>query len=74
MANYIGIVAVGTIFEAILYIGWFTPEAITPKTIYNNSKFNWFGSWFYFILLGIVSPVLFIIKTLNWLFRMGREK
>ena len=71
--NCLGTIAVGTIFEAILYLGWFAPEAITPQTIHDNSNFNWIGCWFYFILLGIFSPVLFCIKTLNWLFRMGRR-
>ena len=72
MYNYIATIIVGTLLEGALTV-WFK-ATITPKTIYESSKLTWIGCWFYFILLGLFSPVVFVIKTLNWLFRMGREE
>lgn len=56
---------------------------ITPKYFYEEWELNWFGSWFMFILLSIVSPICTIIKLVyitwcliyygvKWLFTVGR--
>ena len=58
-----------------------------PADFYESAKMNWFGSWFCFILLAIVSPFGFFIKLLlyfvvilfyiaefiKWLFTVGRK-
>lgn len=44
---------------------------ITPSYFYDKGM-NWFGAYFCFILLGIVSPIMFIFKILRWLLTVGR--
>ena len=55
-----------------------------PSSIYKVSKINWFGCWFIYIVMSILSPVLFIMKLfimimiilcdfVNWLFTVGRK-
>ena len=59
-------------------------DFVTPIYIYENSEMNWFGCWFFFILLSIFSPFMFIMKILiycwvhiynflDWLFHVGRK-
>ena len=56
---------------------------ITPRWFYEIWELNWFGSWFMFILLSILSPLCTIVKLLyviwygisngiKWLFTVGR--
>lgn len=44
---------------------------LTPSYFYDKGM-NWFGAYFCTILIGIVSPAMFIFKLLRWLFTVGR--
>lgn len=49
-------------------------ELIIPSVIKENTSMNWFGCWFCFILLGAVSPLLFIIKIFYILCHIGTKE
>lgn len=49
------------------------PHLLTPTYFYDKGL-NWFGAYCCVILLGIVSPFMFIFKILKWLFTVGRDK
>jgi hypothetical protein len=72
------IMAVASVFEITKV------DMITPKWIYINCGYNWFGSLFCFILLSAFSPICFLVKILyfviigikcsiHWLFTVGRD-
>ena len=83
----IGILTGGWVITAFIIEAWLTDdfeEVIFPSTIYENSNFNWFGCWFLFILLSILSPVGFIGKIvgiicylvytfIKFIFTVGRD-
>lgn len=47
---------------------------ITPNELHRNWKtVNWFGCYVSFILLSIISPLMFIIKVIIWSFTVGRK-
>ena len=56
-------------------------EVYTPKYFYHCKGYNWFGSWFVFILKTIVAFPFYIIITLGviiyrfikWLLTVGRK-
>lgn len=56
-------------------------EVYSPKDFYDNEGYNWFGSWFVFILKSITAFPFYIIGTLGlviyrfikWLFTVGRK-
>lgn len=56
----------------------------TPKTLYDNTHMNWFGTIFCFVLIRLVSPAVTVcglITTIvgytwtfvEWLFTVGRD-
>ena len=62
----------------------FIQYTFCPRALYDNTKMNWFGCWFIFILIGILSPLVFSLKILAfvcvkvcmgivWLFTVGRK-
>lgn len=64
--------------------GWDEPAVYSPELIYDNTKMNWFGCWFFFVLIRLVSPlftiiglimvpILYIIDFIKWLFTVGRK-
>lgn len=63
---------------------WEEPMAYSPKVIYDNTEMNWFGCWFCFISIRLVSPlftifgliiipIAYLIDFIKWLFTVGRE-
>lgn len=63
---------------------WDEPAVYHPELIYENTKMNWFGCWFCFILIRLVSPlftifallmmpILYIVDFIRWIFTTGRE-
>ena len=63
---------------------WDEPVVYHPELIYENTKMNWFGCWFCFILIRLVSPlftifallmmpILYIVDFIHWLFTVGRK-
>ena len=63
---------------------WDEPVVYSLNLIYENTKMNWFGCWFCFILIRLVSPLVTIIGLLTmlllyvrdfirWLFTVGRK-
>lgn len=47
---------------------------ITPNELHRHWKnINWFGCYVSFILLSIVSPLMFLVKVIIWLFTVGRN-
>lgn len=47
------------------------PHLMTPSFFYDMGM-NWFGAYVCVVLIGIISPTMFIFKTLKWLFTVGR--
>ena len=58
---------------------------VFPSDIYNNTKMNWFGCWFCFILLKLFNffgtfillsgiCVLYVVSFFHWLFTVGRKE
>lgn len=54
-------------------------EFVTPRWFYENIKLNWFGSCLAFVLLSMISPVVFVLKIIfviflgiRWLLTVGR--
>ena len=82
MVILIGFLAFTTLVDLLCIT---TPhEIIFPSSIYRCTKMNWFGCWFLYILLAILSPLVFICKWLvigmyyltkwiKWLFTVGRK-
>ena len=46
---------------------------LTPRFFYKKGM-NWFGAYTVTILIGLISPTVFIIKILKYLFTVGRYK
>jgi hypothetical protein len=57
----------------------------SPTVLYENTKMNWFGCWFCFIVIRLLVPfntivllvlciVYFIYTFFNWLFTVGRKE
>ena len=75
----------GSIIEiAVIAETWRTGAVSSPRVIYENTRLNWFGCWFLFILLrlfniwatlvGLVAQsYCFIVAFIKWLFTVGRE-
>ena len=72
------------IFIAALIESNFIQYTFCPRALYDNTKMNWFGCWFIFILISILSPLGFSFKVLAfvcvkfyegivWLFTVGRK-
>ena len=77
------IIGIGTIVDIIMCAC--DMGILIPSDIYENTKLNWFGSWFLYILFIICSPFTFILRLLvisvfflivgiKWLFTVGREE
>ena len=47
---------------------------LTPIHLHNYTKMNWFGCYATWLLLGIVSPIIFIIKLGWFIFHIGKFK
>lgn len=45
---------------------------LTPIHLHHWTKMNWFGCYASWILLGIVSPVAFVVKLCWFLFHIGK--
>ena len=56
----------------------------TPKMIYDNTRINWFGSIFCFLIIRLISIgataagliiciVIYICALIEWLFTVGRD-
>ena len=43
---------------------------LSPARMKTHSTMNWFGCWACYILLGIISPLMFIIKSIYNLFHI----
>lgn len=78
------IVILGTIFEAILANNYNISIIATPNDFYENTKMNWFGCWFCYILIRVFSPIVTVIGSvvlaicailtfIEWLFTVGRK-
>lgn len=78
------IVILGSIFEAILANKYNISAIATPNDFYENTKMNWFGCWFCYILIRVISPIitvigggivviLAILTFIEWLFTVGRK-
>ena len=78
------IIILGSIFEAILADHWGETAISTPWVLYENTKMNWFGCWFCYILIRILSPIVTVIGSIlliicsiltfiEWLFTVGRK-
>ena len=74
----------GTIIETAIASGWGENEITTPRVFYSNTNMNWFGCWFCYIIIRIISPfitgcllVFYIIFEIccfiHWLFTVGRK-
>lgn len=37
---------------------------LTPLSLYKNTKLNWFGTIFIYLLISIASPILFLAKII----------
>ena len=57
----------------------------SPTVLYENTKMNWFGCWFCFIVIRLLVPIntvvllaaciiYFIYIFFNWLFTVGRKE
>lgn len=50
---------------------------LTPSEIYENTNLNWFGCVFVWFLEFVINPFMWIgitmVKTIVWLFTVGRE-
>lgn len=79
--------AIGSVIEGVIADKITDDIAIFhPGELYKNTEMNWFGCWFCFILLAIISPFGFFIKLLlyfvvilfyvaefiKWLFTVGK--
>ena len=84
VATLVLIVILGSIFEVILASKCNVPVIGTPNELYENTKMNWFGCWFCYILIRVFSPVVTIIgggifiicsvlTAIEWLFTVGRN-
>lgn len=76
MSDYIILIILWLGMSVSLEIGLSVDEfnsvhLLTPSYFYDKGM-NWFGAYSCVILIGIVSPVMFIFKTLKWLFTVGR--
>ena len=78
------IVILGSIFEAVLADHWGETAISTPKVLYENTKMNWFGCWFCYVLIRVISPIVTVIGSvilaisvvltlIEWLFTVGRK-
>ena len=45
---------------------------LTPIHLHYWTKMNWFGCYASWILLGIVSPVIFVVKLCWFIFHIGK--
>jgi hypothetical protein len=77
-------VLIGTTIEVAIAESWGENEIATPKVFYSNTNMNWFGCWFCYIIIRIVSPfitvcllIFYIIFKIccfiHWLFIAGRK-
>ena len=62
-------IVIGVVIEGII-AGTICNELLIalPYDFYYNTKLNWFASWLYYILLGIINPFGFAIKLLMIIF------
>ena len=77
-------IVLGSIIEAVVADNYGEDVISTPKVLYDNTKMNWFGCWFGYILLRIISPLVTIFGVIliticcifsfiGWLFTIGRR-
>lgn len=77
-------VLIGTIIEVAIAECWGEDEIAIPKVFYSNTNMNWFGCWFCYVIIRIVSPFitvcLLVFYTIfkiccfiHWLFTVGRK-
>lgn len=45
---------------------------LTPIHLHRYTKMNWFGCYATWLLLGIISPIIFIIKLGWFIFHIGK--
>lgn len=45
---------------------------LTPIHLHHYTKMNWFGCYAAWLLLGIISPIIFIIKLGWFIFHIGK--
>ena len=77
-------IAIGSIVEGVMAAGYGETVIATPKEFYENTKMNWFGCWFCYIIIRIFSPIVTVIggiiltlcaivTFIEWLFTVGRK-
>lgn len=49
-------------------------KCLTPIHLHHYTKMNWFGCYATWLLLGVVSPIIFIIKLDWFIFHIGKFK
>ena len=89
LAGWIFIACLASALIALIELGitsdsWDEPVVYSPKLNYDNTEMNWFGCWFCFILIRLISPLFTIfallmclifpiIEGIKWLFTVGRK-
>jgi hypothetical protein len=48
--------------------------SLTPVHLHHYTKMNWFGCYATWLLLGIISPLVFLIKLGWFIFHIGKFK
>lgn len=62
---------------SFLEIGFWSDDdenytCLTPIHLHHYTKMNWFGCYATWLLLGIISPIIFIIKLGWFIFHIGK--
>ena len=89
LAELIFITFIVSVITSLIEFGitmdnWNEPVVYHPELIYDNTKMNWFGCWFFFVLIRLVSPlftifalimvpILYALHFIKWLFTVGRK-
>lgn len=47
-------------------------KCLTPIHFHHYTKMNWFGCYAVWLLLGIISPIIFIVKFGWFIFHIGK--
>ena len=46
----------------------------SPRTVYDNSRLNWFGAWTFSILFHLTFPIIVFLYWIWKVFTVGRGK
>ena len=77
-------IIIGGVIEGLISDSLNTDILLIPSDFYDNTKMNWFGCWFCFMLISIVNPFglivkifvfvgYYIISFIGWLFTAGKN-